>query len=149
MVLLVVQRLLQALAVMLVMSAVVFAGVYAIGNPIDVLISPDADQVTRLEVIERFGLDRPLWEQYFTFLRQNSRWRFRHLLRVRTPVVDVIADRIPATTEMVVLALGAATVVGVPLGMYAGYRPHSSLARAIMALSVLGFSVPTFWMASS
>ncbi len=64
----VIQRLLQALVVMLVMSALVFVGVYAIGNPIDVLISPDVTQEIRAQTIARYGLDRPLWEQYCAFL---------------------------------------------------------------------------------
>ena len=63
----VIQRLLQAVLVMIVMSILVFIGVYAIGNPIDVMLSPDADQRIRAETIARYGLDRPLWEQYFVF----------------------------------------------------------------------------------
>jgi peptide/nickel transport system permease protein len=79
----VIQRLLQAVLVMLAMSALVFVGVYAIGNPIDVLISPDATQDIRAEAIARYGLDLPLWEQYLAFLGRLLQRRFRALLRLR------------------------------------------------------------------
>ena len=142
----VIQRLLQACAVMLVMSALVFIGVYAIGNPIDVLISPDANQQIRAEVIARYGLDRPLWEQYGVFL-----WRLLHGDLGRSfvfgmPVLQLIMSRLPATLELTLAAVFAATLIGIPLGMYAGYRPESPLSRVIMAISILGFSVPTFWV---
>ena len=64
----------------------------------------------------------------------------------RLPVLPLILGRLPATLELAVLAMLIATTVGVPLGIWAGYRPDSGGARAIMALSVAGFSVPTFWV---
>lgn len=142
----VIQRIMQAAAVMLVMSALVFIGVYAIGNPIDVLISPDADQHTRAEVIARFGLDRPLWEQYAGFLNRLLHGDMGRSLVFGMPVLSLILSRLPATLELTLLAVISATLIGVPLGMYAGYRPHSPVSKAIMAMSVLGFSVPTFWV---
>lgn len=142
----IIQRLLQACAVMLVMSALVFIGVYAIGNPIDVLISPDADQKTRLDVIARFGLDRPLWEQYFGFLTRLLQGDMGKSFVFGMPVLQLILSRLPATLELTLAAVFGATLIGVPLGMYAGYKPESPLSKAIMAASILGFSVPTFWV---
>ncbi len=63
-----IQRLLQAIAVMVAMSVIVFVGVYAIGNPIDVMIDPASDQALRAALIKRYGFDRPLFEQYFIFM---------------------------------------------------------------------------------
>jgi peptide/nickel transport system permease protein len=63
-----IRRLLQAVTVMVVMSALVFIGVYAIGNPVDILISPQADQTEIARTVAALGLDKPLWEQYFIFL---------------------------------------------------------------------------------
>ena len=131
---------------MLVMSAIVFVGVYAVGNPIDVLIAPEADQKIRAEVIQLYGLDQPLWQQYVTFLGRVVQGDFGTSFVFGVPVMDVIVTRIPATLELVVISLGSATLLGVPLGMYAGYNPDSPLARAIMGISILGFSVPTFWI---
>jgi peptide/nickel transport system permease protein len=142
----IIQRLLQAFVVMLVMSMLVFVGVYAVGNPIDVLISPDATQAIRAETIARFGLDRPLWEQYLAFLTRLLHGDFGRSFVFGMPVTDLIFSRLPATLELTLAAVFGATVLGVPLGIYAGYRPDSVSARIIMGLSVIGFSVPTFWI---
>ncbi len=142
----VIQRLLQALAVMLVISLLVFVGVYAIGNPIDVLISPDATQAIREQTIRAYGLDQPLWRQYLDFLGRLVSGDFGRSFVFNMPVLQLIFSRLPATLELTLTAVIGATALGVPLGMYAGYRPDSSFSKLIMATSVLGFSVPTFWI---
>jgi peptide/nickel transport system permease protein len=142
----VIQRFLQALVVMLVISALVFAGVYGIGNPIDVMISPDATQAIREAAIRTYGFDQPLWIQYRDFLLRILAGDFGRSLVFGMPVLDLILSRLPATFELAMTATLGATLIGVPLGMYAGYRPDGIAARAIMAVSVLGFSVPTFWI---
>src|SRR3712207_2046725 len=128
----IIQRLLQAALVMLAMSALVFVGVYAIGNPIDVLISPDATQDIRAQTIARYGLDRPLWEQYVTFLGNLLRGDLGRSFLFGMPVLDLILSRLPATLELTLIAVMGATLIGVPLGIYAGYRPDSPVAKAIM-----------------
>src|SRR3712207_9460711 len=95
-----IQRLLQALVVVLVMSVIVFVGVYAIGNPIELLLDPSADQQIRQEVIRRYGLDRPLWEQYFVFLGNMLRGDFGTSFVYRIPVLELIFSRFPATFEL-------------------------------------------------
>jgi peptide/nickel transport system permease protein len=142
----VIQRLLQALVVMLAISVLVFVGVYAIGNPIDVLISPDVDQRTRELAIKMYGLDLPLWQQYLAFLGRVAAGDFGRSFVFNMPVLDLILSRLPATLELTLAAVISATLVGVPLGMYAGYRPNSGASGLIMAVSILGFSVPTFWV---
>jgi peptide/nickel transport system permease protein len=142
----VIQRLLQAVTVMMVISFLVFLGVYAIGNPIDVLISPDADQRIRELVIRQYGLDLPLWQQYLGFLTRLVTGDFGRSFVFNMPVLELILSRLPATLELTLAAVLGATLLGVPLGMYAGYRPDGLASRLIMGLSILGFSVPTFWV---
>ena len=139
-------RLGQALVVMLVMSALVFVGVYAIGNPIDVLIGPDVSQDIRLETIARYGLDQPLYVQYFTFLGRILQGDFGRSFVFGMPVLDLILSRLPATLELTLAAVVGAALIGIPAGIYAGYRPDGFAAKAIMTISILGFSVPTFWI---
>jgi peptide/nickel transport system permease protein len=141
-----IQRLLQAVVVMLAISVLVFTGVYAIGNPIDVLISPDATQQIREDTIRAYGLDQPLWRQYLAFLGRLASGDLGRSFVFNMPVLDLILSRLPATLELTLLAVVGAVILGVPLGMYAGYRPESAVSKTIMALSVLGFSVPTFWI---
>ena len=141
-----IQRVLQALVVMLVMSLLVFVGVFAIGNPIDVLIAPDVTQEIRAQTIAQYGFDRPLYEQYAAFLGRVLHGDLGRSFVFNMPVTSLIFSRLPATLELTLAAVFFATVLGVPLGMYAGYRPDSVAARMIMAASVIGFSVPTFWI---
>lgn len=142
----IIQRVLQAAVVMLVMSALVFVGVYAIGNPIDVIISPDATQDIRARAIAAYGLDRPIWEQYAGFLGRLLQGDLGRSFVFNMSVTDLIFSRLPATLELTLVAVLGATLIGVPLGIYAGYRPDSPVSKTIMAVSVLGFSVPTFWI---
>ncbi len=141
-----IQRLLQAMLVMLVISGLVFVGVYAIGNPIDVLLSPDATQEIREQAIRAYGLDLPLWQQYARFLGRLVTGDFGRSFVFNMPVLELIFQRLPATVELTLAAVIGATLIGIPLGMYAGYRPDTPAARTIMAISTLGFSVPTFWI---
>ena len=142
----IIQRLLQALVVMLVISVLVFVGVYAIGNPIDVLISPDATQQIREATIKAYGLDQPLWKQYFDFIGRLMSGDFGRSFVFGMPVIQLILSRLPATLELTLVAVLGATLIGVPLGMYAGYRPDGLASKLIMGISILGFSVPTFWI---
>ncbi|MCK8779631.1 ABC transporter permease [Rhizobium sp. NTR19] len=140
------RRFIQALFVLLIMSMLVFMGVYVIGNPVDVLISPDVTQEMRQLVIEQYGFDLPLWQQYLQFLQRLLTGDFGRSFVFNMPVETLIAQRLPATLELTLIAVLFASVVGIPLGVYAGYRPDGLLAKIIMAVSILGFSVPTFWI---
>jgi len=140
------QRLLQSILVVFAMSVIVFVGVYAIGNPIDVLIDPGATQAIREALIARYGLDQPLWRQYFTFVTNVAQGDLGRSMVYNIPVTTLIFNRLPATLELVLVAMFIATVLGVPLGIWAGYKPESFSAKTIMAFSILGFSVPTFWI---
>ena len=139
-------RLLQGVVIMVVMSIIVFAGVYAIGNPMEVLIPPEATQEVRERTIRRFGLDKTLIEQYFLFVRNLFQGDLGRSYIYNEPVLKLISGRFPATLELVVTAVLGALFIGVPLGIYAGYRPNGLAARIIMSVSILGFSVPTFWV---
>lgn len=140
------QRTLQAVLVMIVMSMIVFVGVYAIGNPIDIMIPPEAPQAIREETIHRLGLDLPLWHQYVIFLWGLVHGDFGRSFVFNEPVLQLIGGRLPATLELVVISIVFATLAGVALGVYAGVHPDGWGAKTVMGVSILGFSVPTFWI---
>ena len=98
------RRLLQAVAVVFAMSLIVFVGVYAIGDPVEILISPDADQMERERAIAALGLDLPLWEQYFVFLGKAVQGDLGRSFVFNEPALRLILQRMPATLE---LAFGA------------------------------------------
>ncbi|MBM3359596.1 MAG: ABC transporter permease [Betaproteobacteria bacterium] len=140
------RRLLQSLFALFVMSLLVFVGVYAIGNPIDILINPQADQAEIAAVTAALGLDQPLWVQYWTFLQSALRGDLGKSFVANVPAIQLILNRMPATIELAAASMVIAVVLGIPLGLLAGLRPDSWVGRTIMAGSILGFSLPTFWV---
>lgn len=141
-----VRRLLQSLAVIVVMSLLVFVGVYAIGDPMAILISPQADQAEIARISAALGLDQPLWRQYLGFLKQAAAGDLGRSFAFNTPAIQLIIERMPATMELAVAAMLIALLLGIPLGLWAGLKPDSIAGKTIMAGSIIGFSVPTFWV---
>lgn len=142
----IIRRLLQSIVVLVVMSLLVFVGVYAIGNPIDMLISPDADQMERARTIAAFGLDKPMWEQYFLFVKNALAGDMGRSFAFSAPALTLIIERMPATMELAMFAIILSIVIGIPLGLWAGLRPDGIAGKVIMTVSILGFSLPTFWV---
>jgi peptide/nickel transport system permease protein len=142
----VIRRSLQSLVVLVAMSLLVFVGVFAIGNPVDILINPQAEQLERERAIAELGLDRPLHEQYATFIRGALAGDLGRSFVHATPALSLILERMPATLELAIVAMLIAVLLGIPLGLWAGLKPDSAGGRAIMAGSILGFSLPTFWV---
>jgi peptide/nickel transport system permease protein len=142
----IVRRVIQSLVVVLVMSLVVFIGVHVVGDPVHILISDDMTQDEIDRFIQKLGLDRPVYEQYWHFLANAARGDLGNSFVYGEPALKLILQRMPATLELAFAAFVLAVIVGIPLGMYAGLRPESPASRAIMAGSILGFSLPTFWV---
>ncbi|CVI54303.1 MULTISPECIES: ABC transporter permease [Agrobacterium] len=140
------RRLFQAILVMFAMTVIVFIGVNVIGNPIDILVPPDANQAERLRVIQSLGLDQPLYVQYFEFLKGALQGDLGNSYVYNQPALQVILDRLPATLELAISAMVISVAVGIPLGLYAGLRSDGWLAKTLMAGSIIGFSLPTFWI---
>src|SRR5690349_8288705 len=128
------------------MSLLVFVGVYAVGNPIDILINPQADQQDRERAIQALGLDKPLWAQYLSFLHGALTGDLGRSFVHATSALGLILERMPATLELAFAAMVIAIILGIPLGLWAGLRPNGIAGRTIMAGSILGFSLPTFWV---
>jgi peptide/nickel transport system permease protein len=136
----------QSVFVLFFMSLIVFAGIYAVGNPIDTLISPLADQMDRQRAIAALGLDKSLPQQYLGFLSGVWHADLGKSFVYGTPALQLILQRMPATLELASVAMFFAVALGIPLGLWAGLKPDSLSGRSIMAGSILGFSLPTFWV---
>jgi len=136
----------QSLFVLVVMSFLVFLGVYAIGNPIELLVNPQADEIERARATAALGLDKPMLEQFGTFLARAASGDLGRSFVYNVPAIQLILDKLPATLELAFVAMVLAILLGIPLGLVAGLRPHSIAGRSIMAGSILGFSLPTFWV---
>ncbi|MGK6314138.1 ABC transporter permease [Neorhizobium sp. DT-125] len=141
----VVQRLVQSLIVVVILSIVLFIGVWLIGNPVDILISSEASEADRQAAIIALGLDRPLWEQYLVFVGNAVQGDWGSSFVYKEQVVDVLLQRLPASLELGFVAFVLAVGISVPAGLYAGLQPESLFGRGIMAFSLIGVSIPTFW----
>lgn len=140
------RRLAQSLLVLFVTSMLVFGGLYVVGDPVEILVHPEADQIEKDRARVALGLDKPLVEQYFIFLKGAVTGNLGNSFVYARPALEVIFERMPATMELAVLAMLISVLLGIPLGLYAGLRPNSPFSRLIMTSSIVGFSLPTFWV---
>ena len=140
------QRSTQSIVVLFVMSLIVFCGVNLIGDPIYMMISPESTQAEIERTIKEFGLDKPVLEQYWYFLKNVLNGDFGLSFVQGIPALPLILERFPATIELALFSLFISLVFALPLGIYAGLKPDRKISKFIMAGSILGFSMPTFWV---
>lgn len=141
----IIRRCLQAVVVLFATSVIVFAGIYAIGDPLEILLPPDATIAERAQVTAALGLDRPLFVQYGHFLLNALQGDLGTSFVYNQPSISVILGRLPATLELAFCALVLAIVIGIPLGLLSGLKAGSATDETIMTGSILGFSLPNFW----
>jgi len=141
----IIRRFLQSIAVLFTTAVLVFLGVFAIGDPVEMLISPDATIAERAQVVASLGLDLPLWQQFTTFLWNAVHGDLGRSFVFNQPSISLIFQRLPATLELTLTGLVIAIVIGIPLGLISGLKPNSTTDEVIMTGSILGFSLPSFW----
>jgi len=140
------RRLSQTVVVMLVTSLLVFSAIFLVGDPVELLVSPQADQLEKDRARTALGLDQPMLVQYGRFLRNAAHGELGVSFVHGRQALELILERMPATLELALLAMLIAVALGIPLGMYAGLKPDSLGAKAVMAVSIVGFSLPGFWV---
>jgi peptide/nickel transport system permease protein len=140
------RRLSQTVVVMLITSLLVFSAIFLVGDPVELLVSPQADQLEKDRARSALGLDQPMLVQYGRFLRNAAHGELGVSFVHGRQALDLILERMPATLELALLAMLIAVALGIPLGMYAGLKPDSLGAKAVMAVSIVGFSLPGFWV---
>ncbi len=141
-----VRRLIQMVVVLWAVSVIVFLMMTFTGDPVFMVVPIDATQAEIEQARHILGLDRPMIVQYGFFMSGLLQGNFGLSYVFRQPALDLIMERLPATVEMVVVAMVIATVVAIPLGVYAGANPGKPLSRLIMSGSLLGVSLPGFWV---
>lgn len=141
-----IRRLIQMIVVLWAVSVIVFLMMTFTGDPVFMVVPIDATQGEIAQARHILGLDRPMIVQYGIFLSGLLQGDFGLSYVFRQPAFDLIMERLPATMEMVVVAMVIATAVAIPLGVYAGANPGKPLSRLIMSGSLLGVSLPGFWV---
>jgi len=140
------RRVLRAVAALLVVTAVVFTLLHVSGDPAYILLTPEASAEDRAAFRAEYGLDRPLWVQYGRYLGRLAQGDFGQSLSFRTPAAAVALERLPATLELTLAAMALAVLVSVPAAVLAAIRRGTLFDRALMALTLIGQTVPTFWL---
>jgi peptide/nickel transport system permease protein len=138
------ERLGQAVLVLLAVSAVSFAMFRFVGDPVATLSRENATVQEKAELRVALGLDRPILVQYGAFLSRTLRGELGISYRNQQPVTKLLADRLPATLELVLVATLLSLFVGIPLGVVCALKPDGIAARLIQAVSLIGISTPTF-----
>ncbi|MFN7166150.1 MAG: ABC transporter permease [Pannonibacter sp.] len=140
------RRLLQAGAVMFVVALISFSLFRHVGDPVNQMVGVETSTEQREALREQLGLNDPMPLQFVRFLGNAARFDFGTSYQFRQPVADLFAKRIPATLELAFTSALLALVVGVPMGVYAGLRRETVLARLFLSLSLVGISLPTFFL---
>jgi peptide/nickel transport system permease protein len=140
----VIRRLLQAVVVLLTVAFIAFTLFQYVGDPVSNLVGQEATPAQRAELRAALGLDQPFFVQFARFVGNAVQGEFGLSLRQGRKVSALIAERLPATLELSLAAGLIALVVGIPMGVYAALRRHSFSAQLLMAVSLLGVSLPTF-----
>jgi len=140
------RRVLRAGVALWLVSTVVFVVMRLSGDPIPLLLPPDAPLSEIFRVRAELGLDRPLPVQYATFLGNVARGDFGRSIHFKTPAIDVVLDYLPATMELGLTAFVVAVLVAVPIGVVSAAHRNSPLDHAAMAVALVGQSAPTFFL---
>lgn len=141
-----VERILQAVVCILGISAIVFAITHLIGDPVNLLLPPEASASDREAFRVSMGLDRSALERYGLFLVNALRGDLGQSYRFHMPVLEVVLDRFPATLELAVVATVFAVLLGAGSGMLSAVRPGSAWDRMVEFAALSGMAAPTFWV---
>jgi len=140
----VIQRSLQAVAVMIAVALVSFMLFNFVGDPVDNMVGQEASFEEREDMRDRLGLNDPFIVQFGRFMFNAMQGEFGISYRIQRPVSDLIAERMPATLELVMASAVLAIFIGIPLGVYTGINRNSWVSRLILTVSLVGVSLPTF-----
>jgi len=138
------RRLLQSAMVMAVVSAVSFSLFNFVGDPVNNMVGQDATREQRIEIRQQLGLDDPIITQYTRFIGNILQGEFGLSYRIKRPVDQLILERLPATLELVFVSALIALILGITLGVYTGIRRNSVISKAVLSVSLIGVSLPTF-----
>ncbi|NWF56032.1 MAG: ABC transporter permease [Syntrophaceae bacterium] len=138
------KRLFQSLGVMVFVALICFLLFNYVGDPVDIMSGQESTKEMREALRERLGLNDPAPVQFFRFIGNAVRGNFGISYRLQRPVEVLIAERLPATLELVLISAVLALGLGIPAGLYTGLNRDSWFSRCILSASLAGVSLPTF-----
>jgi peptide/nickel transport system permease protein len=140
----IIRRLLQSLMVMLAVGFIAFSLFNFVGDPVSLMLPPEATQADREEVRKSLGLDQPFYVQFGTFIVNAVQGNFGISLRLGRPVSQLLAERLPATLELAMTAAVFGLFVGIPMGVYTALKRDKWTSKLLLTGSLVGVSLPNF-----
>lgn len=141
----VIKRFFQSLLVILGITVIVFIIIHLTGDPTDLLLPPEAGPEEKALFRHELGLDRPIYIQYFEFIKNIAHGDFGQSFRHQTSAFSLIIGALPATIELTMAAMILSIVIALPIGIISAIRPRSSYDRLGMTFALLGQSIPVYW----
>ncbi len=138
------QRLFQSVLVMIAVGFIAFSLFNFVGDPVSLMLPPEATTADRDEVRKSLGLDQPFYVQFTKFVGNAVQGNFGISLRLGRPVSQLLAERLPATLELSIVAASLALLVGIPMNVYTTLRRDSWVAKFVLTISLIGVSLPSF-----
>jgi peptide/nickel transport system permease protein len=139
-------RLARALVALWLVSTVVFVVMRLSGDPVPLLLPPDAPHAEIFRVRTELGLDRPIIVQYGVFLGNVLRGDFGRSIHFRQPAMDVVLGYVPASVQLALIAFLLAAIVAVPIGLLSAIRRNTAVDHVAMGVALVGQSAPTFFL---
>ena len=140
----VIRRLAQAFLVMAVVALIAFTLFRFVGDPVNQMVGIETSAEERAQLRESLGLNDSVLTQFGRFVWHAAQFDFGSSYQFKQPVIDLIADRFPATMELALVSALLALALGIPMGVYTGLHRHSALSNVFMTVSLVGISLPTF-----
>jgi peptide/nickel transport system permease protein len=140
------QRVLQGFGTLLVISLIVFLLARLSGDPLDIMLSEEASKEDYAVAAKHWGLDRPLTEQYLTFLGHALRGDLGVSIRLRRPALELVWERLPATLQLAGAAIFVSLVIAIPIGVLSAVKRDTPLDLVGKVIALIGQSMPSFWL---
>lgn len=140
------RRIIQGLIVIIGVTVVVFVVTRMVGDPVKVMLPLESTLEQRAAFEKQLGLDRPIYVQFAEFVGDVARLDFGNSLWQHRPAMEIVFEKLPFTVRLTALGIGMAFVLAIPLGIIAALRPGGVVDRATMTVSLLGLSIPQFWL---
>jgi len=140
----IIQRLLQSILVMIAVGFIAFSLFNFVGDPVSLMLPPEATAADRDEVRKSLGLDEPFYVQFAKFVGNALQGNFGISLRLGRPVSQLLIERLPATLELSMIAASLALLIGIPMGVYTALKRDSWVSKLILTISLVGVSLPSF-----
>ena len=142
----VIRRLYHAIYVVLGVTIVVFVVTRVIGDPVSAMLPMETSAAQRAAFAQQLGLDRPLYIQFIDFLADLAHLNLGESLWQHRPVTQIVFEKLPITLYLVAAAMALAIALSIPLGIVAALKPGRMVDRITVVLSLIGLSVPQFWL---